>query len=247
MITRIRCLRVGQMRVPGPEVLAMDRFEETLPLTLWMVILEGGGETILINTGARADDGGLLPDLRNRPRDGVLAALEDHGVKPGLVTRVIVTPLQAYAIGNLDQFPNARLYLSRRGWIDFHAPEWPVTRSDRGRAIPPPILERLESDLWERLILTRDEDVVAPGVRVSWAGCHHRSSLVVWAKTPGGRYAFTDTVFYGANLLRDQPPGVAEDRAECLRMYARLRKQAEHVVGLYDPAVSERYPDGIIL
>ncbi len=247
MITRIRCLKVGQMRVPGPEVFWMDRFGKTLPLTLWMVILEGAGETVLINTGAPADDGGLLPDLEDRPPGGVLTALRAMGVEPEGVTRVIVTPLQAYAVGNLDQFPRAYLYLSRRGWIDFHAPEWAVARAARERAIPSPILVRLESDLSERLILTHDEDAVAPGVRVSWAGCHHRSSLVVWAETPTGRYAFTDAVFYGDNWLYDHPPGIAEDRAECLRVYARLRRAADHVVGLYDPAVGERYPAGIVL
>ncbi len=224
----------------------MGRFGETLPLTLWMVVIEAADRTILINTGVPSHDT-MVPELFDTFPGGSLGGLAQIGIKPSQVTDVVVTPLQAYAIGNADQFPRATIHLSRRGWIDYHAPPGVTTRESRDRAIPWPVLRVLIREQWPNVHLLEDEDtIMADVVTVSWMGCHHRSSLAVWAKTSVGMYAFTDVVFYQENLTANQSLGIGEDRGECLEAYHRLTQRADTVVGLYDPRWDRECADGVL-
>ena len=246
LVTKIRLLRVGRMSVPGPEVFWMERFGETLPLTLWMVVIETSDRTILINTGVPADDA-VVPELFDRIPGGSMAGLQRIGVEPNQVTDVVVTPLQAYAIGNADQFPMATIHLSRRGWIDYHAPPRPTTRETRERAIPWSVLSALSRAQWPNVHLLNDEDtIVSDAVSVSWMGCHHRSSLAIWVETSAGIYAFTDVVFHRKNLEANKSLGIGEDRYECLEAYHRLTRRADYVIGLYDPVWERECSDGVL-
>ncbi len=47
-------------------------------------------------------------------------ALAAAGVAPEDVTDIILTPIVRYTTDTLDQFPNATIHISKRGWIHFH-------------------------------------------------------------------------------------------------------------------------------
>lgn len=246
MIAKVRLIGVGRMLVPGPEVFFQRRFGEWLPLTLWAAVVQDEHHTILINTGSDPRDATILPDLDHVPEGGIVAALAQIGLQPEDVSHVILTPLQAYAVGSVDRFPRAEIFVSRTGWVDFHAPSRPVTVAERQRQVPGHVLKYLTGSAFVRMRLITSSVEVLEGVTATWVGCHHRSSLVIWIRAGNRTLAFTDVVFHADNLDRMIPIGIGEDRYECLDAYRRLRQEADEVLGLYDPGLSERYPGGLV-
>ena len=116
----------------------------------------------------------------------------------------------------------------------------------RATSIPDEILVPLVTDAWPRVRLLDDEDQIAPGLRTWWSGGHHRASLCVEVDTPRGTAAISDTFFHLANVERDHPIGISESVEECLAAHARVRRDADIVVPLYDPGNFERFPEGRI-
>ncbi len=253
----LRIVQVADLgEVPGPEVFWMSHFGQWLPLRVYVGIIRGEGRTVLVNSGPPQDYLDVMNDVWREelgPRahmtvdgaDAVAAWLDRAGVAPQEVDAVIVTPLQAYAIGNIDRFPNAEVCVSRRGWEDLVAP----ARFDprRRMAVPDRLLRYLLEDRWarRRFRLLRDAaDEVVPGVRTWWAGTHHRSSLAVEVDTPQGVAILSDVAFYYDNLEQDHPLGIQESMAECRRAYDRIRARGDRFVSLYDPRNGVRFPDG---
>jgi hypothetical protein len=166
------------------------------------------------------------------------------GVTPGDVDLVLITPLQAYAVGNIPLFHNATVCLSRRGWIeDFHAPlyEMHVTRKLR---IPDDVLAYLTLEAPERLRLLADEEEILPGLEAFWVGTHHRSSMAYAIETSVGRVVVTDCCFKYGNIEGNHPLGIMESLPECMDAYRRIRAEADIVIPLYDPEVLQRFPEG---
>lgn len=242
-------------QVPGPEIFWMGHFGEWFPLHVYVGVVRGDGHVVLINTGPPED----LLDAMNAtwrkeigPKHQIsiktptVQGLARLGITPGQVDAVVVTPLQAYAIGNIDRFPNARICISRRGWVDLVAPRRFEPR--RPMAVPDRLLRYLLFDAWheQRLRLLEDEDEILPGVRTWWAGTHHRSSLCVEVATEQGNVALADAAFYYANLEEDRPLGISESMEECRSTYARIRRSSDIFVSLYDPATSTRFPSGCV-
>lgn len=241
--------------VPGPEVFWMSHFDQWLPLHIYLLIVRGEGKTVLVNCGPPLDyletmnavwreELGERSHMTVAPDQQIDAILARHGVTPDMVDMVIVTPLQAYAIGNIDKFPRATIAISRTGWEDLMAP--PVYDPRRHMAIPDRLLRYLLFDAWteRRVHLLDDEEILLPGLRTAWVGTHHRSSLAVFIDTPGGVVGFSDTIFYYANVERNHPLGIQESMAECRMAYDRLRREADILVSPYDPATGIKFPQG---
>lgn len=243
--------------VPGPEVFWMRRFGEWLPLGINIGIVRGEGRVVLLNTGPPADCIDFMnrtwrEELGERSRisvaepDGTIGILARLGIRPEDVDAVVITPLQAYAVGNVDRFPRAEICVSRTGWIDLFAPKHFDAR--RRMAVPDRLLKFLLFDAWpdRRVRLLEDEDEVYPGIRTWWAGTHHRSSMAVEVDTRRGVVAFSDVVFYYENLEQGIPLGILESMEECKDAYLRLRRRADVFVSAYDPATLSRFPDGVV-
>jgi glyoxylase-like metal-dependent hydrolase (beta-lactamase superfamily II) len=251
---QIQVLKMGQCQVRGPEVYWMDRWDAWEDLYFYMVLVRGEGKTIIINTGpppdltslnARwtatfGDRGALVRQESERPE----AALAQADVIPADVDFVLVTPLQAYAVGNIPMFRNAQICISRRGWIeDFQAPlyEMHVPRKLR---IPDDALAYLTIESPDKLRLLDEEEEILPGLNAVWVGTHHRSSMAYFVETPAGVVAVTDCCFKYGNVEGMHPLGIMESLPECMAAYRLLRAQADLVIPLYDPEVLERFPEG---
>lgn len=63
-------------------------------------------------------------------------------------------------------------------------------------------------------------------------------------ETAAGRVAVTDCCFKYGNIERMHPLGIMESLPECMAAYARIRKEADIVIPLYDPEVLRRFPNG---
>ena len=245
-------------QVPGPEIFWMSRFGEWLPLKIYLLLIQGQGRTILVNTGPPLDYVEHMNDVWREelgepthmsvaPEQHIEAVLARYGLSCQSVDTVVLTPLQAYADGNVDKFPHAQICISRRGWIDLFAPRFFDAR--RHMAVPDRLLQYLVFKAWpeRRVRLLEDEEEIAPGVRSIWVGTHHRSSLAVLVATARGVVAYSDAVFYYENLERDHPLGIQESMEECRIAYARLRRDADIVVSPYDPSNTLRFPGGAVV
>ena len=247
----IQLLKAGQCEVPGPEVYWMSKWNTWETLYFWMVLIRGNGKNILINTGPPRD---LAPmntvwsqaidprsqfvrDEDERPEN----ALRRVGLSPLEIDYVLITPLQAYATGNLALFSNAKICISRRGWIeDFHAPKFDM-HIPRKLRIPDESLLYLEIEAPEKLRLLNDEDEILPGLRCFWAGVHHRSSMAYAIETARGTVIASDCFFKYPNIEKTIPLGIMESLEECQQAYTRIKKEADILLPLYDPAAIERF------
>jgi len=228
-------------------------------LHFYMMIVRGNGITAIVNTGPPRDPEALSElnrlfraayqsgdkgTLVVREEDRIETVLSKQGIDTNKVDYVIVTPFQAYAISNVDLFPNAKICLSKHGWIEFHAPKFRY--ASRRMEIPDPTLMYLETTAWDRVRLLEDEDTIAPGIHVFWTGVHHRSSMAVCVETAKGRVVFSDCFFKYDNVEKNIPLGIQESLEESIIAYERIRQGAKILVPAYDPDVLKRHPDGVI-
>ncbi len=253
----VRALVMGTFEVPGPEVYWMHGWGTRERMHTLMYVLQGGGKTVVINTGPPEDlteinrawtsffgypEAAIVRSERERPQ----AALAALGIRPDDVALVLVTPLQAYATGSIPLFTRATIGISRRGWIeDFQAPIHHL-HVPRDLRIPKLVHRWLQEEAWERVRLLADEEELLPGLSVSWAGVHHRSSLAVHVSTARGRVVITDSFFKFGNIERGLYLGVMESMMEADATWKRLRGCSEHLLSIYDPEIFDRYPGGVV-
>lgn len=248
---------MGQMPLPGPEVYWMGAWDEWFNATFWMVAIRDGANTILVNTGAPDD----LTDLNalwktthpsgrsqftRTANEGFTAALDRLGITPEEVTHVILTPMVAYTLGALRTLPNAEIVISRRGWIeDIIAPPLP-RHVPRHIFMPDDLLVWLLTEAKERLRLVDGAAEILPGLRAWECGVHHRSSMVVEVDTDAGVVAITDAAFAYDNVEKNINLGIGESYAEAMQTYQRIRETTDALIPLYDSAVAERFPNGVV-
>lgn len=255
-MTRVVCLPVGRARIPGPELHWMSDWGLWHELMFHVVLVRTDSAVVLVNTGPPADLTALNErwvavlgegaQLRRDADHDLLGALAREGLAPEDITDVVITPFQAYTTGRLLDFPRATVHLSRRGWVHFHTThEHP--HDDRATSLPRDVLVHLVTDGWDRVHLLADEDEVTPGVRIWFAGGHHRASLCVEVDTREGPVVISDAFFTYSNVEDGRILGINESMAEILACYERVRRTARHIVPLYEPRVLDRYPGGVVV
>lgn len=253
----IQAFNTGTFWVPGPEVYWMERWNTREEMNLIVYLVRGGGRNILINTGPPQDLSVINAAWLNffgYPEAAITRTeeqlpqniLRSQGLAPEDIDTVIVTPLQAYATANIHLFRNARICISRKGWIeDFQAPYYHL-HVPRHLRVPPEVNNYLQNEGWEKLHLLADEEDILDGVRVFWAGVHHRSSLAVCVETVKGRVLITDSFFKYGNIEQGHYLGVMESMMEADATWARIRREGRIVASIYDPELFTRYPGGAI-
>jgi hypothetical protein len=254
MTFRIDVTSMGRMELPGPEVFWMSGWDEWFDAAFWMVVARSAEHTVVVNTGPPADITELRAiwkqfhpsgrcDFRRGPQEQPLAALARLGVDPAAVTHVVLSPTVVYTVGNLRLFPNAQFVMSRRGWIeDVMAPPYPP-HLPRHIFVPDDVLSFLLFEARDRILLIDDGEVV-PGLSLWPALVHHRSSLAVCFETARGSVVATDAAFSYRNVEENIHLGIGESYPEAMATYARLRREADILLPLYEPAVLDRHPDG---
>lgn len=256
MTYSVTTMPVGRSIIPGPELFWMSNFEEWFPLTFQSVLIQGEGITALVNTGPAEDlepmNAGWASFLGEKARmergegEFILDQLAARDVAPEDVTHVILTPLQLYTVSNVLAFPNAQICIARRGWVHFHTTH-SHPHDNRATSIPDEILTELVTTAWPRVRLLEDEDQIADGLRTWWSGGHHRASIVVEVDTAAGVVAISDSYFHRRNVVENVPLGINENMYEILDAYERVRRTADVILPIYDPANFETYPDGRVL
>lgn len=250
-------LSLGQFEwALGFEMFWTEPQAEARPLALVGLLVSDGETNVLVNTGPSL---AMLPEMnahwsgfdpRHRltvqPEQELAAALAAAGVGPGDIDHVIVTPLQPYSIGNLIEMERAKYWLSRTGWVDFHAPRWRNHPHDhRPYVIPPHVLIPLVTDRWDQVELLDDEHQILPGLSTFWVGAHHRASVAVRIETTAGVVIASDCVFQYENITERRLLGINESMEETLFAYERIASEADIVLPMYDQRVFDRHPGPI--
>jgi hypothetical protein len=258
----VRSISVGTFQEPGRAVFWQRDEPEWVDLRLQLILIEGGGIRALVNTALPDDLSALHAEfpralmwqpegvpggtVRKRPEELQRPALAAAGIAPEDVTHVILTPIVRYTTDTLADFPNARIAMSKRGWIHYHTTHR-HPHDSRG-AFSRDTLTHLVTDWWDRVDLLEDEHEIAPGLRTWFSGVHHRSTLVVEADTADGVVAISDSFFVYENIEGPtwHPLGLNESFEEMFRTNERVLRTARHIIPLYDPKVFWRYPGGLI-
>jgi len=253
----IQAFNAGTFWVPGPEVYWMSHWDRREEMNAIIYLIRGGGENILVNTGPPQDLTVIneawkgffgYPEAQIARAEEQLPQniLRSQGLTPEDISTVIVTPLQAYATANIHLFRNARICISRKGWIeDFQAPYYHL-HVPRHLRIPPEVNHYLQNEGWEKVRLLQDEEEILPGLRVFWAGVHHRSSMAVCVDTGKGTVILTDCFFKYGNIEQGHYLGVMESMMEADATWSRIRKEAQIFASVYDPEVFVRHPGGVL-
>jgi glyoxylase-like metal-dependent hydrolase (beta-lactamase superfamily II) len=253
----VQAFNAGTFWVPGPEVYWMENWNQHEEMNILIYLIRGGGQNILINTGPPQNlevINKAWHDFFGYPEAQIVRAdeqlpqnlLSSQGLTPDDITMVLVTPLQAYATANIPLFRKATIGISRRGWIeDFQAPYYHL-HVPRHLRIPPDVNDYLQNEGWKKVRLFADEEEVLPGIRIFWAGVHHRSSLAVAIDTDKGTVIITDAFFKYGNIESGRYLGVMESMMEADATWARIRKEADLFASIYDPEVFRRHPGGIL-
>jgi glyoxylase-like metal-dependent hydrolase (beta-lactamase superfamily II) len=253
----IQAFNAGTFWVPGPEVYWMHNWNTREEMNTLIYLVRGGGRNILINTGPPQDlteintawfnffgyeEAKIVRTEDQRPQN----ILRSQGLTPDDIDTVIVTPLQAYATANIHLFRKAKICISRKGWIeDFQAPYYHL-HVPRHLRVPPEVNNYLQNEGWENVHLLADEEQVYEGLRVFWAGVHHRSSLAVCIETDKGTAIITDSFFKYGNIEKGHYLGVMESMMEADATWTRLKREGKIVASIYDPEVFRRHPGGVI-
>jgi glyoxylase-like metal-dependent hydrolase (beta-lactamase superfamily II) len=248
----VQAFNAGTFWVPGPEVYWMEAWNQREDMNVLIYLIRGGDHNILINTGPPQDLTVINQAWLNffgYPEAQIVrteAQLRAQGLAPEDISHVLVTPLQAYATANIHMFRNASIGISRRGWIeDFQAPFYHL-HVPRHLRIPPEVNHYLQNDGWEKVRLLADEEEFLPGIRVFWAGVHHRSSMAVAIDTEKGTVIITDCFFKYSNIESGRYLGVMESMMEADATWARIRREADIFASIYDPEVFARHPSGVL-
>jgi hypothetical protein len=255
----VQLIKVGESEVRGPEAFWMDRWEEWVTLFFYVLLLRDGERTVLVNAGPPEDLGainavwaGYLGGERGAMRvaDGerLPAALAAHGVDPGEVDTVVLTPLTAYTTGRLELFERAELCIGRTAWLDLLAPAAGANpATDRSIAIHEPALVHLVTDWWPRVRLLEDEDNVAPGLCVFRAGVHQKGTLALVAETERGAVVYSDAAYRRGNVESAHPIGLARSLDEAYASYARISRVADVFLPGFEPGLLDDFPAGRVV
>jgi len=201
---------------------------DMLDWALNVIVVRGGGRTVLIDAGLGAE----YPDF---PRAGLLALrLEAAGIDLASVTDVVLTHIHMDHVGGLlaDGMkgrlrPDLRVHLAAA-----EAEFWASPDFSRA-SMPPPIpdvlrraAKRFLNEYRGQLRPFEAEYEVAPGVVVSRTGGHTPGHSVVRLASGGDRLTFAgDAVFPVAFEHPDWHNGFEHDPEEAARVRVRLLRE----------------------
>jgi glyoxylase-like metal-dependent hydrolase (beta-lactamase superfamily II) len=248
----IRVFRTGTCRVKGPYAYGTYARDRDHAFTLYISVIQGHGITALVDVGMASvaemnrQVAFLLSEPITQGEDETLSAiLSRAGITTEDVNVVFLTHCHYDHGSNLPLFPNATAVIPAHAWEVWH------TQPDGAVYLHPGFLKHLETlEAEGRLHLAGADnslDIIHPGLGVRWVGGHSPCSQFIYVNTDRGVVAFTgDTVQMYGNLAHDDIVAICGDKAQCRRALEIARESADILVPGHDPAILERFPDGIV-
>ena len=241
----VRAIYNGECQVAGHHTYYQGNPEERRPFPLLVWLIEGADGPLLIDTGLynvdEMNQGAahvLAEPITQQPEHEIRVQLEKYGYRPEDIHHVFITHLHFDHVDQLDLYTNARIVVSKRGLEEALASEqsWAPSKT----------LELLSQTARDRTLAV-DDDEVLPGIEVVWVGGHSPCSQVVYVRTSQGDVAFPgDAIFRVDQLESKIPIGIFHDLDQARVSIDTLNDREAIVLPSHDPAVFERFPEGVI-
>ena len=233
-----------------------------IPVMVWL--LKGSnGRVVLVDSGFHRQK--FLDQWKPRDFRTPAAAVEAAGVKPELVTDIIISHAHWDHIDGIDLFPKATIWIQREEYRYYTGEAWHARNTHGGvDADDMQALLKINMDGRLRFVEGDDQEII-PGVRCYTGGKHTWASQYVGVKIPAplrgsaasagqaGTAVFaSDNIYLYENLDKHAPIAQTLDAASNLKAQDRIRTIASDprlIVPGHDPAVFERYEriaDGIV-
>lgn len=206
---QLEVIKVGETQVPAPEVYWMKSWGEWENLQFHMILAHNSKETLLINTGMPIDlsyrNKAMIEFAGERAlfkSYDSISQLEKHGFRPADIRNVVMTPVQDYTCGRLDEFVNATIHINKKGWMDDIQDPIDTEVKDPYLYMPKNIRNFMNSKGKHKIRFFEGTSpvVLLPGITAIPVGCHHSSSTAFAINTEDGTKVFTDAVFKYRNL-----------------------------------------------
>lgn len=251
---KIQIFRNGATKAPGPEMFYLQDWDKEYTLYTYFFVLRGGGHTMLVDTGCgdieeinrmlqKEFAGKISFDLP--PEETTQSILKRAGIDPAQVDHVFLSHLHHDHASNVDLFPNAKIVLSKKGWLEYAKKERPYFYGEA--LFPARPIRYIACQPAEKLILIDEEREVLPGITCFWVGGHTPCCMAVQVNTTQGRVVFTsDVAFFERNVTEEHPIGMFYSLWECHEAYRQIKLRADIIVTSHDPGVLARFPKGEI-
>ncbi|MGE4240520.1 N-acyl homoserine lactonase family protein [Ramlibacter sp.] len=230
----------------------------TQPVPMIVTLLKSSdGELILVDTGFAAGESMTGRKFDDFCRSDEL--LRKFGVDPAQIGKLVLTHMHFDHAGNLDAFPNARIYLQR-----YEYESWKTAIEEFGggtaqgkdhwafSSLNVPDFDALERAMAQGRVELLDGDrEVAPGVTCRLAKDSHTfGSQWLEVQTRVGPYALAGDVCYTfQNVERMWPPGYTQGNTfNMIREFKKMKAVAgddlKRLVPGHDIELFTRYPSG---
>ncbi|WP_454691649.1 N-acyl homoserine lactonase family protein [Achromobacter aloeverae] len=219
-----------------------DLHDGPMPMDFYVWAIIDGDRIILV-------DGGSDEEVCTRRGYRFLrcpaAALGQLGFSPEQVTDLVVTHMHWDHLGNLDKFPNARLYLhkSEIAHATGCAMCQPTLRKPYDVNQVCSVIKALYAD---RVAFNHGECRIAPGITLHHVGGHTPGLQVVRVRTARGNVVLaSDALHFYANSLLGNPFPVVVNVQDYLDAFPKIEAWADspdHIIAGHDPVIMQIYP-----
>ena len=185
-------------------------------------VLRGRGETILVDTGFDPVGGGARRGrtcLRT-PVD----ALRDLGIEPDAVSTIIVSHFHYDHIGNIQEFPQAKLIVPQKE-MDFWTGPLAARYHFASHFEPDEVARIVEANRSGRVRITDGTEEILDGITAISVGGHSPGQQVTVVATAAGDVVLaSDAVHYYEEFALERPFAVMADLAQMYQAYDLLKE-----------------------
>lgn len=238
-------LRYATVARRRPEnFMTYDPHDASMPMDYFVWVIRGAAGTFLVDTGFNQ----AAADARKRSLLRCpIGFLERLGLRPEVVTDVIVTHLHYDHAGNVNLLPNARIHLQERE-LQYATGRYMTHPLLRHAFAVDDVVEIVRGLYNDRIAFYDGDAEIAPGIEVILVGGHTAGLQAVRVHTKRGWVVLaSDASHFYENIHRTSPFPIVLHVGHMLDGYRRLLKLAstpDHLVPGHDPLVKERYPAG---
>jgi len=241
---KIYPMKVAESIEPETRIFYLGDCIKTIKLYTYFWLIKGEGKVILVDTGFSLGDGKTFnPEIKQAKDESPLSQLKRRNTKPEDISYVIITHVHwDHLSAMIDSFINASIYVQEKDIKYVSNPPHPWF----SQFVFLDTVKKLTSDFKRRVHLINGEKEILPGLFVFLTGGHTPGSQAVRIKTKSGNAIVTgDVVFTYRNIEEDVPIGFNSNLEECFLAMRRIRDEADIILPNHDPAIVDRYGDGI--
>jgi len=253
----IEIYRNGITSAPGPEIFFLSDWEKQYKLYTYVFVIKGENFLMMADTGCGDIDvinEMLFKEFKGKitfdiSRDETIEAIINKSkIEPEKVQFVFISHLHHDHSSNVDLFPNAKVILSRNGWLQYMNKNKPYYYNDILFPIKP--IKYIASLPSDKIIFVDNfkEKEIIPGIKSFWVGGHTPCCLALQINTAKGKVVLSsDIAFLTRNIIENHPIGLFYNLWECYEGYKKIKENADIILTSHDPDILEStFPNGKI-